>query len=399
MDLTTFPNFGAGLSGRFAFEVQESNLLPRVRLASAQRHGISERFKQTQGYSFNGSTEHFLRLSCVSRELIRKDVQRHIEEHQEAWRDSEKRTKFVLPIKKNLILNQGLNAFFTGDTGIGNFTRYCALGVGSTTPAVTDTNLATPISRTGALLTSLGACGTTFNTSSFVCKRTHDDAVRSTDVVYSELGWSHSSAVAANLNIRTLISGGSVTVLTGQQARVVHELTVNCSNTTRQSGTIGVSGWSSTAGEWQWQNLGLSYVNSSGDYTSNSNVLFEPVYGKTLCWCVYSDITLSSWLSNATLNGLLSPNIVSPLMGYCAWTTYTTNSFQRAVVPGTAFAPTSCNSSSIRGFTFGHVYVDGCNNYLTSDNVLVARFTNLQKKLDTHELKLPGFVFSLTRTP
>ena len=387
---------GAGVSGRFAVQVNEPTLLRRVRKASAVKHGVAERFKAANGYSFDGSTEQFLRLSPISRELIRRDVQTHIEEHSKEWNLCEKQVKYIIPFRKNLILNQGLNNYFNGVIGIGDMTRYCALGTGTATPTTTDTQLATEVKRTGTMLTSSGACGTTYGTSNFVCKRTHDATVETSDVNYSELGWSHASSSGANLNIRVLISGGTVTVLTGQQARIVHELTIECSNTTRQSGTVGVNGWTDTDGEWQWQNLGLSYVDTYGNSTSSGIALFQPSLGHGLCWKVYTNMTLSTWLSAPTHSGNFSNKTNDTIVGLCGWTTYITDSFQRAVVPSTAFTPTIWSSIAIRGFSFGRVRWDY--GYVCDEaDVLAVRFTNVQTKANTHSLALPCFTFSLTR--
>lgn len=394
------PNVGAGLSGRIGMQVLESTLLPRVRCASARMHGVNKAFKARYGYSFDGSTESYLRCSPEQRRMIERDVVRHIQEHSHDWSNSELRTKYVQPTKPNLILDTALNGFFAGNRSIATLTKACALGTGTATPAVTDTLLGTEVKRSNTYLTTTGACGTTYGTSSYTTRRTYDFGVETSDQNYTEIGFSHNTSAKTELNIRSLLSG-TATVLTGQQARAVHELTVNCNNTTRQSGTLGITGWpvapaTTTAAEWQWQALGLSTVSTEGN--DRGAGFFEPALGKTLGWCLYTGVTLSSWLSNATTSGYLNGCGVDYYFGVCGWDTYITGSFQRTVVPSKAYPPNLVNSTSIRGFGFGTLewFYPG---YGFSDgNALCVRFNEAQTKDSLHSLKLVGFTFSLNRS-
>lgn len=147
------------------------------------------------------------------------------------------------PFANNLILDQGINNILNGTANWANCFAYCAVGTGTGAPAVSDTSLGTEVIRTANYLTGAGNCGTSNNytTKTSMRKRTFDFPAEVSPKNYTELGWSHSSSPGANLFSRTLISGGTVTVLAGQSLRVVYELTVQFPNDT--VATPAITGW------------------------------------------------------------------------------------------------------------------------------------------------------------
>lgn len=109
--------------------------------------------------------------------------------------------------------------------------------------AVQQTGLASEVKRTSTYLTGAGNCGTTFVGPVITYKRTYDFSIEVAPQNYTELGWSNASSSANNLNARTLITGGSVTVLIGQQLRVIYELEITVSPSVSTPGTWNISGW------------------------------------------------------------------------------------------------------------------------------------------------------------
>lgn len=109
--------------------------------------------------------------------------------------------------------------------------------------AVNQTGLASELARTGTYLTGTGNTGRSQASNVFTYKWTYDFAAEVGNVNYTELGWSESASVAANLNSRTLIAGGTVSVLIGQQLRVIYSLAVTISPAVTTPGTYSITGW------------------------------------------------------------------------------------------------------------------------------------------------------------
>lgn len=99
--------------------------------------------------------------------------------------------------------------------------------------------------RNNNYLTGAGNCGSTLSTNVLTHRRTYDFPIEVSDQNYAEVGFSHTATVAANCNSRALFSGGSVTVLTGQQLRVVYDFIVTLSPTSTRSKKFPVTGWPS----------------------------------------------------------------------------------------------------------------------------------------------------------
>jgi hypothetical protein len=92
--------------------------------------------------------------------------------------------------------------------------------------AVNQTGLATETKRTANYLTGTGNCGTTDVGNVRTLRRTYDHTAEVANQNYTEAGWSYTGIVGNNLFSRVLIAGGSVSVLIGQQLRMVYDLVV-----------------------------------------------------------------------------------------------------------------------------------------------------------------------------
>ena len=132
----------------------------------------------------------------------------------------------------NLILDSGLDIL--GTISLADAFKVCAVGTGSTAPAVNNTQLVAEVARTSIYLSGVGNCGTTRNTATKLThKRTFDFPVGALNGNYTELGFSWTNAPNGGLFSRVLIKSGgvpiSLTVTNAQQLRVVYEVSVEFS--------------------------------------------------------------------------------------------------------------------------------------------------------------------------
>ena len=282
------------------------------------------------------------------------------------------------PWTKNLVLAQGKNTFFGGSYYAGELARYCAVGTGTTTPASTDVGLGSEVKRTGTLLASGTGTGR-YSDGRVVYTYTHDFDEETVNQNYSELGWSWSASSGNNIFSRVLISGGTVTVLAGQQLRVVYVLTWSVTPYVETAGTLTVAGWpvapaTTTAGTMAAFGGGFATMSSSGYMNLTGGEAFEPVQS-TWFWVCNSLALDGGFTSNPSHSDILTINPTAP------WGTYTPGSFTRSrVLP--PFSAGLFASTSIRGFLYG----DG----------LGFRFTDLQTKSDLYKLKPNGFSITLS---
>ena len=281
------------------------------------------------------------------------------------------------PWTKNLVLAQGKDAFFGGSYYAGQLARYCAVGTGTTTPASTDVGLGSEVKRTGTLLASGTGTGR-YSDGRVVYTYTHDFAEETVNQNYSELGWSWSGSAGNNLFSRVLISGGTVTVLAGQQLRVVYVLTWSVTPYVETAGTLTVAGWpvapaTTTAGTMAAFGGGFATMSSSGSISTSGGEALEPARSTTECR-VCSSLTISGGFVNTPTYTLIYDCNGS-------WGTYTTGSFTRSRVFG-SIAAAAFASTAIRGFLYG--------------TGIGFRFTDLQTKANTHRLKPNGFSITLS---
>lgn len=287
------------------------------------------------------------------------------------------------PRQKNMILNQGKDGIMSGSYSFSNAFRYCAAGSGSTAVAATDVALVTELNRTGTYLTGSGNCGTTDSGASRTLRRTFEFSAESGSVNYRELGFAPNSTPTDNLFSRVLISGGTVSLVAGQNLRVVYDLKVTFSPNTTQSGSITVAGWpvspaSNTNATWALQAIGISSIDSGTGGGAGGN-LFEPsTTGE--CECYTGNISISAF-GNASTGGSAIPNST---ISY-TWGTYVPGTFTRSTSFSYATAA-SFSSTAIKAFRYTSLY----------NNALTIIFDQNQTKDNTHRLRYNGFTVTLT---
>jgi hypothetical protein len=109
--------------------------------------------------------------------------------------------------------------------------------------AVNQTGLATETKRTANYLTGTGNCGTSEVGNVRTLRRTFDHTAGVANQNYTEAGWSWDSGAGNNLFSRVLLSGGSVTVLIGQQLRMVYDLVITSGPAVSTAGSYSITGW------------------------------------------------------------------------------------------------------------------------------------------------------------
>jgi hypothetical protein len=273
-------NIGTSGKGRYKMQTVEKAICLRVAKKAVRSSGYSEAFQRSTGRVFNGTGS--------DRAILPREIGVHVDaalcksmrRYPEKWRKSP-----IVSValdrdeEDNLILNQGLDYLAAGTTNWATMGEYCVLGVGTAIPAVTDTGLATEIIRTSTKVS--GSCNTTSNIGArtLTLRRTYDFPVEGSTSFpvgqrsghnYAELGLSHTSA-GTTLSTRALISGGTVTVLVGQQARVVYSIIITLGDnavSTIPSSTGWTAGLQGTSAFCTFG--GMPSVNSDGG--SNAGV-------------------------------------------------------------------------------------------------------------------------------
>lgn len=141
---------------------------------------------------------------------------------------------------KNLILNSGLDHFFT-QSGLGYVTAACRIGTGTTPANVADTALVNQVKTSTTYNAGSGANGVTYNsgTGAAVFKRTFDFTTESGSVGYNEIGIA--PLITGNLFSR-IVLGSTATVAAGESLRVVYELTATVSQIVTSTPTSNTSG-------------------------------------------------------------------------------------------------------------------------------------------------------------
>lgn len=154
-------------------------------------------------------------------------------------------------VGKLLRFTTGEKAKITAYTNSTTVTLASALGVVGATAftmyRVTQVGLTTETKRSNTYLLGAGNCDYSRSGSAVTNKRTFDFTVEVGSVNYAEVGFSNLAAVAANLNTRALFAGGAVTVLAGQQLRVIYEFITTLSPTTPRTKAFPITGWPSLA--------------------------------------------------------------------------------------------------------------------------------------------------------
>lgn len=310
------------------------------------------------------------------------------------------------PWANNLILNQGKDQWGAGTGSFARLIENCAVGTGTGTPAATDVGLGAEVKRTWTYLTGAGNCGYSDVGNVRTLRRTFDFSVESGSVNYTELGWSYSTSPGNNLFSRTLISGGTVSLVSGQSLRVVYELSITVSPSTGTTEALHISGWpvspaTNTNVTWKIQGSGtFSKVDVNG-FTSEGYI--EPGWkqshsdpNKSALFAPYlrgANGTLNSVLTNVTLSGSeLNPNYLTG-EGAAAYAAYVPGSYSRTL-EGTGYIPAASFSSTSILFLG---YAPKVNEYYYSGSasVLCANFAEAQTKDALYRVKFPGFTISI----
>ena len=282
------------------------------------------------------------------------------------------------PWANNMILNQGKDWVMAGTRTFQASFTHCAVGTGTTPVAATDTGLTSEAAtnRTNTYLTGSGNCGTSWVGQVGTMRRTFDFAIETTNQVYTELGWSYTATKAGNLFSKTLISGGSVTVLAEQQLRVVYDVSITCAPTGVQTANLTVAGWGTPAGTWALQANMFIEVTTDGTASGNPG-LFDPVTQPAVR--LYSGAcTLGSFRATPTTGTPLGSAIGT-------WETYTLGTFTRSVT-FPYFSAASFASTDIRMLAYSKYSV----------NNLAFRFDSPQTKLNTYRLRPNGYSITLS---
>lgn len=265
-----------------------------------------------------------------------------------------------------------------GTRNIASSFAYCAVGTGTTPVAATDTGLTSEADtlRTNTYLTGTGNCGTSWVGQVGTMRRTFDFAIEVSNQNYSELGWSWTSTKSTNLFSKTLISGGTVTVLAGQQLRVVYDISITCAPMGVQSANLTVVGWGTPAGTWALQATMFSEIGTTGTNSVNGG-LFEPVSARAV----------TAYSGTCTLGPFGSAPTVGSFLGSVSgtWGTYTNGTFTRSVT-FPYFSAASFASTDIRAFRY-----EGSGSYN-----LAFRFDSPQTKLNTHRLRPNGYTITIS---
>ena len=286
------------------------------------------------------------------------------------------------PYRSNLVLNQGKNQIMGGTYSFASCFYYCAVGTGTIPPAASDTQLGAEVKRTGTYLEGAGNCDTIIVGQEVTLRRTFDFTSESSPVNYTELGWSGSASAGANLFSRCLISGGTVSVLAGQQLRVVYDLVVTVGPVGVQTGPLKVSGWpvspaTGTAGSWRVYSPAISTVSTNGGPSGQG--LFEPS-SSIAATCAIRSGTLS-------IGGFTTPPSGGTLLATSSnfgWGSYTSGTFTRTLSPST-FSAGSFSSTGIRGFWYQRVGIG-----------MAFFFDEAQTKDSVHTLRPPSITVTLS---
>jgi hypothetical protein len=222
---------------------------------------------------------------------------------------------------------------------------------------VNQTKLATYVKRTNTYLTGADHCGTVLDAPNglVIMKRTYDFTLEVSNQNYTEIGISWNNVVDPDLFSRMLIDGGSLTILTGQQLRVVHELTLALSPVVAaHSFTADIAGWpvapsTSLAAVSRIQRATISGINTSGG--NDHAVTGTQGYGLEPSQAGATGITVG--LSTTADPPAVPFNTITRTgVGvYAVARNYVVNSFERlydAVFPGN-----TGNSTAYRSITFG----------------------------------------------
>ena len=124
---------------------------------------------------------------------------------------------------------------------------------------------------------------------------------------FAEVGFSNSATPGTNLNMRALFAGGAVTVLAGQQLRVVYQFQLTIGPTTPQAKTFSITGWPSLEQTVTPDETVDTFTLTSHGFTANMPLSFTGTTaptGLTFGTTYYArDITTNTFKVSATPGG------------------------------------------------------------------------------------------------
>ena len=258
-------NTEIGIKGRFKADVIETEFCRSVAIDALKSIGGFHRFLEINGFEFDGSWRHRRMLDEHESALVDSFISNSIVSNGKEW---EKESPVIVTSngewKDNLILDQCLD--YLGARTVGSFSSIlsaCALGGGTATPAVSDVALGSEIKRTTNKISSTSSDDNQTRTRTYT--NVYDFPAESSPQNYTEVAVSHSWSPGSNISTRALISGGTVSVGVGQQARVSYSISVtlpaNYTDTPTTSGDTG--SWGSSSGTFAY--CTLDSVKAVGD--------------------------------------------------------------------------------------------------------------------------------------
>lgn len=205
------------------------------------------------------------------------------------------------------------------------------------------TGLAAETKRTNTYGSDSGDNGSTYSAplKTWTMKRTFIFSAESTSVTYREIGWGPSSTPGSNLLGRDVLAGGGVSLISGQQLKVVVELSFTFAPNEPTEYTNVVTGWSQDGDcciEDVNTGTAISAVNTNGS-TPNVGGFLEPSETSA---CVLS--TLSGALVSMGISS--QPDTGKLVIKEMSLATYVAGSFTRR--KSVTFTVSEGNSTSIR---------------------------------------------------
>jgi len=136
-----------------------------------------------------------------------------------------------------------VTAYTNGTTVTLNATLAIGSGIVFEIFAINQTGLGAEVHRTNNYLTGSGNCGTTYSAGVYTHTRTYDFPIETSNQSYSEVGFSISAIVGANLNMRGIFASAPISVVIGQQIRVIYNVLVTVTPVTARARSVVINGW------------------------------------------------------------------------------------------------------------------------------------------------------------
>lgn len=216
--------------------------------------------------------------------------------------------------------------------------------------------------------------------------RTFDFSVESGSVTYNEVGMSHTATVAANLWCRVKLDT-PVSLISGQQFRVVYRLRVTYAPATPRTKTAVVPDWpispaTNTDGAEAWETQSFNPIASGG--TTGSNVGGWDYMGLTTSSRNMRMLTSSTALLNPPSSAGLNIGLANIAnLGIPSRESYAANSGRRVLY--SVAAPAVGNTTSLRSIEIGYDSGIPVNAHYS---IFRYRFGQAQTKEDTHRLTM-----------